>query len=816
MSLASNLIADTRHAFRVYSRTPGATLIAVVGLGIAMAAVTAFLSLYVDLILRPHPGFERGGGIVTYGWSDGRNAGGLPYELIVRIEQEATTLEGAGTGVNMYGIGPDREQLIGEAVTPTFFSSVRPRLALGRGFEHHEHRPDAEPVAVISYRYWQQYLGGSPDVLGETVDVYIQPAGAGQGGAASQGETQATVFRIVGVMGRDFTGTLAPQQNLDTMVWMPIERVLAAQGQPQPSPGPTLRGIGRRVSGASSRAITAELRGRFGDILHDYVPRDNVRFDTIDSLVFNLPVQRNTQRQLHLFLAGSMLLTIVAAANIGLFLLARAPDRRREIAIRMAVGAPFKRLARQLASEAAVLVAAGAALGLTLSVWLASYLRGLSFLRDAQWRDVTLLDWRVLASLGALLLILTALVSLAPILGLKKAGIAASSRHVAATAGVAQRIAGSAQIAVAGALGGAAVAFTWYLGSLMLADPGYETRDLHAVSFAIPQTGPVALQTAMLNQSRSRETIAALPGVISASVAGMVPGASFPLNVMLAHPDDPNDRVQITGAAIDYNYFDLLGFRLLYGRAPLATDTSVMLVNQTLARRMWGREDVVGEHLPIAVDGGASSQVIGVMRDVSFQHPLDDVPPMAFIAPGPIFGNGVALVRSTLTTAQLRQAVQGLVDSGALEMNINDVAALPTLRRNVLAADRARSFLTIAAATMVVLLAAFGFYGTQRYLVTAGRREYAIRASLGAGPRALGRLVQLRGLRLGLPGLAFGLPLAFILVAWLRDDYVTEAVSPFAVTIAVAIGLAALLAVASIGPARQARRTQPAPLLREE
>jgi len=114
------------------------------------------------------------------------------------------------------------------------------------------------------------------------------------------------------------------------------------------------------------------------------------------------------------------------------------------------------------------------------------------------------------------------------------------------------------------------------------------------------------------------------------------------------------------------------------------------------------------------------------------------------------------------------------------------------------------------------LLAAFGFYGVQRYLVMAGRREYAIRAALGAGPRSLRRLVLRRGLLLGLPGIILGVPLAFIAVAWLRDDYVSREVSPYVVTLVVLLGLIGLLLVASLGPARLARRTHPAPLLRED
>jgi len=117
---------------------------------------------------------------------------------------------------------------------------------------------------------------------------------------------------------------------------------------------------------------------------------------------------------------------------------------------------------------------------------------------------------------------------------------------------------------------------------------------------------------------------------------------------------------------------------------------------------------------------------------------------------------------------------------------------------------------------LVGLLAAFGFYGVQRYLVMAGRREYAIRAALGAGPRSLGRLVLRQGLLLGVPGLVLGVPLAFIAVAWLRGDYISRDISPGIVMLAVLAGLIGLLLVASLGPARLARRTQPAPLLRED
>ena len=252
--------------------------------------------------------------------------------------------------------------------------------------------------------------------------------------------------------------------------------------------------VGRRARGVSAAGITSELQARYSDF-DEYYLQPGFAFEAIDGIVQNFDVHRDARRQLQLFLGASVLLALVAAANISLFLLARAPGRRRELGIRMSVGAPMKRLARQLASEAALLVVASAVLGLMMSVWLSEFLRGLPLLRRAEWNDVTLLDWRVLALVAAFLLLVTVLVSLAPGLGLKRLGIAASSRLVSARATLAQRIAGTAQVAVAGMLGGAAVAFGWYLVSTMMADPGYRTDDLIAVNYSVNTQGrPVSLR----------------------------------------------------------------------------------------------------------------------------------------------------------------------------------------------------------------------------------------------------------------------------------------------------------------------------------
>jgi ABC-type antimicrobial peptide transport system permease subunit len=824
----TGLLADCRHALRLYARTPGASLISVFVLAIGTAFVCAFLSLYVDLILRPHPGFEDSDRIATVGQVGGEQLLGLPFLVVERMSEELGSVEAVAASHPLTVlIGSDRQEARTELVSRQFFSGLRPRLALGRGFEAEEHRPDAEPVAVISWSLWRSRFGGNPDVLGTVIEVtrdartgYTEARPMefnGQQGfmilpGAPPRETSA--FRIVGVMADTLSGLAQPE----TALWVPYERthsLYVASDQLLAFAAP--RTYVRKRPGVEIPAVMGEIESRYTG--QEFMFSDLYTLDAVDGIVRDIDVHRDANRQLAMFLTGSILLALAAAANVSLFLFARAPGRRRELGIRMAVGAPMKRLVRQLAAEAGLLVAGSALAGLLLSVWLGAFLRGLALLRDAEWRHVTLLDWRVLGLAGVFLLILTLIVSVAPILGLKRFGIAESSRQIASRASPVQRLAGTAQIAVAGAFGAAAIAFAWHLGSLLFGDPGYELDDRYLARFDAPERGlPEPGAPGPLAITRLRESIEAIPGVTAAAFGSFVPGEEREFRARVPDPDDPANEIDYEWGMIDSRFIDTLGLNLLHGHAPEDSEDDVVLVNQTFARMWFGLENVVGETMPFApMYTGQGARIVGVLEDLSFEHPSAAVPPTVFITSTYLSDSyGAAVIETGLTPAALQQALNELAVSGELELKVSEVRPLASLRGDLLAPDRARGLLTIATAALVVLVTLFGFYGTQRYLVAAGRREYAIRASLGAGPRALGRLVISRGLVLGLPGLVIGALLAFTTVAWLRSEYVAREVSPGMVTTWVVIGLVLLLIAASAAPARAARRTQPAPLLRED
>jgi putative ABC transport system permease protein len=822
------LLADLRHAARLYLQTPVTSALAVLLVAAAMAIVTAFLSLFSDLALKPRPGFDGSRDIVTVGQSDGRRFNSVSFNFIERVNEEAANVESmAGVMTTQQYIerpGREPEPISTELVTREYFPLARPRMQVGRAFASEDHAQDAEPVAILSNAFWRREFNGRENVLGETLTIsgpnFVLRSPDGE----ARGRDQVQTYRIVGVLAPEIDGTIRD----GTRVWMPYEQ--AAQvifgGVGSSYLGfPFLTGLAQPAPGASANAIRAELRGRFGDAGFELGLQPEFRLDAIRGMVSDVNQQRDALRQVRLFLAGSVLLALVAASNVSLFLLSRAPGRRRELSIRMAVGAPLRRLARQLFTESSLLVVAATLLGVLGSVWMTVFIRGLAFLRQAQFRNVTPFDWRVLGLVAALMLVLTVLVSLAPIVGLKKLGIAAGSRSITARAGWGQRLAGTAQVVAATVIGAAALAFIWYLVALAAADRGFSAPGVYLVNVMPPQSGLPPFDTPedalLAEREHRREVIAALPGVQEVGFASSVPGQPrLMMRMQLTPPEAPDDRFAATIQTADTAFFDLLGVELLDGQTLDGADRNAVVINATLARRLWGRTDVAGEVIPFgAAPPGVEPprwRIAGVIEDIAYGHPSIEADPMAYRLVAATTALEWVLIRSDATAADLQRELERKIDEGELDFQIGSVRLVEDLWTGTLAPDRARTTLTTVAALLVVVLAAFGFYGTQRYLVTAGRREYAILAALGAGPRALGRLVFRRGLWQGVPGLVAGGLLAFSLVAWMRDDFVSRAVSPAAGTVAVVIGMAALLLGATLGPARLVRRTEPAPLLREE
>ena len=835
VEIMTGLEADLRHAVAVYRSTPIASGIAVVALAVAMACVSAFLSMWSDLSLKPPEGFQRDT-LVTIGQSGGYavadSSTPLTLKSVEQINDTVGSLESA-TGIATFSqlLHQDGETqtVQAEAVT-RHFGDLMPRLELGRHFNDDEHYAESEPAVILSHRLWLDRFGGREDILGAAIRISEDrtiPLNLPED--VRLPELRAQDYRVIGVMSPRMTGTFVDT----TDIWLPYEQAVPFLfGNPDEGPQfelgltgsittttlgtvPTrMRGLAIPATGAGTEAIDNELNARI-EIENQALAQglnlsgEEIRLDVIDGVVGDIGVQRESQRQVRLFLGGTLLLVVVAACNISLFLLARASRRQRELGIRMAVGAPIRRLARQLTSEAGLLMFAATVLGVTLSLWLSAALREMPFLQQAEWREVSPFDWRVLLMLSGLMLLLTLLVSLAPIFGLRKLGIRASSAMVSARAGWGQRAAGTVQIAMTGIVGAVAVAFAWHLFFYAKADRGFDPENVLVVELQELRTFSVQAPSQMslaIERERQRDIVAGLPGVENASFANFAPGGAGTLPYTVVQRPSGN-YVEIATVQIDDHYFELLGIPLLYGQNIDPLDRTQIVGNEAYAVDAYGRVDAVGEV-------SASNRTLrGVVPDIAFGHPAEPARPAGFV-PYARASYPLLLIKTRSTPAAMRGLLQQKIDAGELEIDIAGVDRLENIVGRTLRADRARAILTAGSALLVLILAALGFYGTLRYLVTAGQREYAIRSAIGAGPRSLGALVLSRGMGLALPGLAFGIVLAFLAVAWLREGFVTRAVSPASVSLALALVMLGLIFAASFGPALQARRTAPAGLLR--
>jgi putative ABC transport system permease protein len=794
---------DLRYGLRTLLRTPGFTLIALVALALGIGANTAVFSVVDGVLLRPLPfadpdrlvligNFTRRGGVSEADFLDwqvrSRSFASLDVFEINRFTNSRFTLTGDG----------EPEQVIGHRVTATFFQTLGVGPALGRTFFAGEDQPGQPPGVVLSDRLWRRRYRANAGVLGSSVVLNGRPH----------------VIRGVMPSGFEFW-----DPTVDAWAIFPLD--------PPTRRGPFfLRGVGRLKPGVTMEQAAAEMDGIAREIERAHPSQYN-RFQIWVTPLREIVV--GDVRPLLWVLSGAVVLVLlIAVSNVANLTLGRASARRREIAIRLGIGASRGRLIRQLMSESLLLSLIGGALGTILGVGGVAALRALGPAGLPRLAEITV-DTRVLVFTLATSVVSAMLFGLMP--ALTASGVApADSLKSGARGGESPRqtrprallVVGQVTLSIILLVGAGLLIRSFSL--LERVDPGFRANPDHVLTMFVSPTGPQFDKDGAITVywARLLERIRTLPGVEAASLSNALPPdrrGFFDGYEIEGQPRPPGSppHPSVHAPYVSQGYFDVLGIPLLRGRGfddrDTPVSTRVTVISEAMARKHFDDENPVGRRI---LYGRTPLEIIGVAADVKYQGlQLGDEPMFYQLASQAGFWDLWLLVRTRgradAMAAGVRQEIRA-VDAG---VPVDRIGTMADGLAESVSLPRFRSLLMAAFAITALLLAAIGIYGVVSYSVAQRRQEIGVRMALGATPSGVLAGVMRRGSRPVLLGVALGLAGAVGLARLL--DTMLFGVTPFdALTfVGAALVLTAVALAASVMPALRAARTDPVSVLRQ-
>ena len=832
--MAETLLKDIRYAWRWMTRSPGFSAVAVLSLGLGVGVNTAMFSLVDSLLFRPLPVtspdtlvdvFTTGG--------DGDEFATSSYQDFLDLKQQNTVFS------DMLGYSPmmaplslgDRSRIaLGQVVTSNHFTMLGVEPALGRLLVPSDDDPGADRVVVIAHRLWQREFGGDPAVAGKTLTLRGLP------------------YTIAGVAPAAFTGVVPL---LTPELWLPIQHVEEVEpagindNVPSPVGKTRLERRGFRwmfVKGRLKPGVTAEQANANVALIGRQLEAANVQTNK-DRRIAAVPT--NDVRLLvpqaggilSIGAAGLMtvvgLVLLIACANVAGMLLARASARRREISVRLAIGASRGRLIQQLLVEGALLGTMGAAAAVALAWALVQGLQGIKLPLPVDVAFDLRVDARVLTFSIAVAVITGVLAGLLPAMKASAPSLVGDLRGDAPSGKFGRR-----RFALRDALVVSQVALTAVLlvvaglllrslGASRRADVGFDPRGLAAISFDTdmvrynPERSDVFWREALTR-------VRALPGVQSAGLVS--PSLPFGFNFSTSEmrvdsrtyaEGQRGDTVENT--MISPTYLETLGVPIIEGRGIAETDIAgspeVVVINQTMARTFWPNESAVG-HTVQVVNGSQTRtyRIVGVNRNHKQHGVLEKESPFVYFADSqranPSYKFIVARTNGTANAllAGMRRELLAM-ESGLVFMGNS------TMEQNMgmsLMPARVGAVLAAAFGGLGTLLAAIGLYGVIAFSVTRRTREIGVRMALGARPAGVLSMVMRQGFVIVAIGLVMGTLLAAAAAFALRGLlYGITPFDPLAWTLAIAAMIAAA-ALANFVPARRAMRIDPMTALRIE
>ncbi len=831
------LIQDLRFGVRMLLKKPGFTLIAIITLALGIGANTAIFSVADKVLLRSLPVKEPNQLALVSGETVNpkfqNSIFNYPDYVDYRTNNEVFDglLAYWQTTVRL-GEGESSDKFSLELISDNYFDVLGVAAAQGRVIQAEDNRnEDAHPVAVISHACWQRRLGGRPNAIGQTLQL------------------NGATYTIIGIAPAGFSGM---RLEIPTEAWVPLmmrRQLLGATTSILERKSAWLRLVGRRKPDIvlDAAQVSFDLTAR--NIWMANTTESDRKLPFNEKRILLEPggqglssLRRAMGETLKLLLGIVALLLVLACANVANLMLARAASRRKEIAVRLALGAGRLRIVRQLLCESLLLALIGAGVGLLFAPWLYRLL--LAFQPGFVLGRSTLsgsLDARVLGFTALVALVSGVLFGLVPALQSVRANLIPALKDADASAAPSER---RWNIRSGLVVTQVALALVLLIGAGLLVrslqrrfaiEPGFRTENLLIVPLELPRTAYSAVNDEAGKRSvdernlqyftQVAERVQALAGVESVALGTITPfcDAIGKISVVIeGWQPKPGENLAIDNAGVGPGYHEMLGIPFVVGRGFTERDNAnapgVAIVNETFARTFFPNQNPLGKRISTDLRQQKWLEIIGVTRDHRL-HDLTEAPfphldlPLLQRPPG---GFARLAVRTKLEPMTLFPTVRKEALALNAQVSIESPTTLDDEVKSTMAVARMASTLTSLFGLTALLLAAIGLYGVMSYAVSRRTREIGIRMALGAPQRSVLRLVLQQGLWLTGIGIAVGLLTALFLTRLLQSLLYGVGVTDPLTFASVALLLTAVALLACYLPARRATKIDPMIALRCE
>jgi putative ABC transport system permease protein len=822
-SFLENFAGDVKYAARTLWRSPGFAATAILALTLGIGANTAIFSVVNAVLLEPlsYPQPDRLVALERH-FPDGNGGSVSVPKFIVwqeqtKVFQSIAAYDFSGPGINLTG-GDRPEQVKGIHASSGYFDVFGAPIAMGRAYTAEEDRPGGPHVVVISNGLWRSRYGSDPEIVGKTIELSGDP------------------YQVIGVMGANFK-TDPPSD-----VWLPLQADPNSTNQ-----GHYLLCTARMRPGVTVAQAQAAMK-EAADVFRRKFPGP---FMSKDESATAIPLRDMVTAEFRtglLILLGAVgFVLLIACANVANLLLARATLRKREIAIRAALGAGRRRIIYQLLTESMLLSLIGGLFGLALGFIGVRALLAMSPVpipRAGEHGSAVMLDWRVLVFTLGVALLTGALFGLIPSLSASRTDLSLTLRESSTRAGSSFRQNKARSILVVTEM---ALALVLLVGAALLlrtfqvmhnVKSGFDTHNILSMEMAI--SGSRFDKTAGVEQAveEVQRRIDAVPGVDSVAMTCCLPmtlGVDLPFSIEGVPAKDGPYNGDAQWRNISPQYFQVFHIPLLRGRSFTEADQAgtdhVAVITQAMANKYWPKGDALGARILLGHGLGTEfdeppRQIVGIVGDTRDSGLNSDPSEMVYVPESQV-ADGITnlesrvlpliwVVRTKVAPFSLSEQIQRELRVATGGLPVAHIRTMEQVQGESQAQGDFGTTLLSLFAGVALLLAAVGIYGLMAYSVEQRTQEIGIRMALGATPEKVRTMVVLQGMRLAAVGVAIGVAAALGLTRFMAGlVYGIKTWDPTAFIAVVAL-LSAVCWLATYIPARRASRVEPMVSLRYE